>query len=200
MEEQKMQNPFLIGKHLYLRPLEPDQDSQQLSEWYNNQALRRYLNPHPLSYARYKDFIDGQYKKFELIAFGVALKSNNALIGSLGLKNINHLNHTAELYTIRLNPQEHGKGYGTEATQLLLHYSFMELNLNRIEVLDVEENVPAWKVDEKVGFQYEGTRREAFFYGGRPYNVRIYSMLRREYRELFSSSPIYAAMREVLSL
>src|SRR5258705_7209728 len=103
MTEHTLQNPFMIGKSLYLRPLEPDQDSGQLAEWYNNQDLRHYLNPHPLSSARYKDFIDGLYKKFELFTFGVALKSNNTLIGSLGFKNINHLNRTAELYTIRLN-------------------------------------------------------------------------------------------------
>ena len=198
MTEYKMQNPFLVGKHLYLRPLEPDQDSHKLSEWYNNPDLRRYLNPHPLNSARYKDFLDELYKKFELIALGIALKSNNTLIGVVGLKNINHLHQTAELYTIRIDPQEQGKGYGTEATQLILHYGFMELNLNRIQSLDVEENISAWKVDEKLGFQFEGIKREALFQDGRPYNMRMYSMLRREYIEFFSTSPVYAVMRDIL--
>jgi len=37
----------------------------------------------------------------------------------------------------------------------------MELNLNRIQSLDVEENISsAWKVDEKLGFQFEGIKRE----------------------------------------
>jgi len=29
--------------------------------------------------------------------------------------------------------------------------------------LDVEKNISAWKVDEKLGFQFEGIKREALF-------------------------------------
>src|SRR3954465_457463 len=102
MTEQQMQNPFLIGKHLYLRPLEPDQDAHQLCEWYNNQDLRRYLlTPHLLSYARYKDFIAGLYKSFNLIACGVASKNDHKLVGAVGLKDIDHIYRTAELYIFK---------------------------------------------------------------------------------------------------
>lgn len=201
MTEQQMQNPFLIGKHLYLRPLEPDQDAHQLSEWYNNQDLRRYLlTPHILNYARYKEFIHGLYKSSNLIACGVASKKDNQLVGAVGLKDIDHIYQTAELYIIKIDPQEQGKGYGTEATQLMLHYGFMELNLNRIQTLNVEENVPGWKIEEKLGFRLEGVKREAFFRNGRPYNIRIYSLLRREYRDYLFTSPVYADIREALSL
>jgi hypothetical protein len=40
MSEQEMQNPFLIGKRLYLRPLEPDQDHQKLAWWTNSEDGR----------------------------------------------------------------------------------------------------------------------------------------------------------------
>ena len=73
----------------------------------------------------------------------------------------------------------------------------MELNLNRIQTLDVEENIPGWKVDEKLGFKFEGVQREVFPRHGRFYNMRIYSMLRREYMELFTTSPVYADQREL---
>ena len=197
-----MQNSLLVGKQLYLRSLEPKQDSSKLAEWYNNQELRHYLEPHPLSCARYKDFLHRLKRNAKLTMLGVALKSNNTLIGSVGLKDINggFVYQAAELYSIRIDPQEQGKGYGTEATQLILHYGFIKQNLNRIETYDVEENVPGWKVDEKLGFQFEGIRREVFFRDGRSQNMRMYSMLRREYIEVFSTSPIYAAMRDILSL
>jgi RimJ/RimL family protein N-acetyltransferase len=201
MLEQQMQSPFLIGKRVYLRPLEPDQDAHQLSQWYNNQDLRRYiLTPYIMNDSRYREFISGLYKNSNLVACGIASKKENKLVGAIGLRNIDHVYQSAELYMIKIDPQEQGKGYGTEATQLILHYGFMELNLNRIESLDVEENISAWKVDEKLGFQLEGLKREAFFRNGRPYNVRIYSLLRREYRELFLNSPVYADIREMLSL
>ncbi len=197
-----MQNSLLVGKQLYLRPLEPKQDSSKLAEWYNNQALRHYLNPEPLSYARYKDFLDRLKRNTKLTILGVALKSNHTLIGSVGLKDLTggFVSQAAELYSVKVDPQEQGKGYGTEATQLILHYSFIKQNLNRLETYDVEENVPGWKVDEKLGFQFEGIRREVFFRDGRSQNMRMYSMLRREYIEVFSTNPIYAAMRDILSL
>ncbi len=157
MSEQEMQNPFLIGKRLYLRPLEPDQDYHKLSWWNNSEDVRRYFNVYPLNHNRYKE----------------------------------------RLFYNKVDPEEQGKGYSTEATKLMLRYGFMELNLNRIQTLDVEENIPGWKVDEKLGFQFEGVQREVFPRHGRFYNMRIYSILRREYMELFATSPVYADQREL---
>jgi RimJ/RimL family protein N-acetyltransferase len=77
----------------------------------------------------------------------------------------------------------HGKGYGTEATRLMIQYGFMELNLNRIQTQDMEENIGGWRADEKAGFKYEGTIREAIMRFGTYHDVRIYSILRREFME-----------------
>lgn len=196
MSKQEMQNPFLIGKRLYLRPLEPDQDYHKLAWWNNSEDVRKYFNVYPLSDVRYKERINQQYKDFRHILFGLALKSDHTLVGVVGLKDINILNQSAEFY-IKVDPEEQGKGYGTEATKLMLRYGFLELNLNRIQTLDVEENIPGWKVDEKLGFQFEGIMREMFHRHGRSYNMRIYSMLRREYFDLFTNSPVYADQREL---
>jgi len=63
MSEQEMQNPFLIGKRLYLRPLEPDQDYHKLSWWNNSEDVRRYFNVYPLNHTRYKERLNQQYKE-----------------------------------------------------------------------------------------------------------------------------------------
>ncbi len=198
MSEQEMQNPFLIGKRLYLRPLEPDQDYHKLSWWNNSEDVRRYFNVYPLNHTRYKERLNQQYKEFSHILFGIVSKKDNVLVGVVGLKDINLLNQTAEFYN-KVDPEEQGKGYSTEATKLMLRYGFLELNLNRIQTLDVEENTPGWKVDEKLGFKFEGIQREVFPRHGRFYNMRIYSMLRREYLELFATSPVYADQRELFA-
>lgn len=129
------------------------------------------------------------------------MTSNHSLIGIVGLKDvtIGFIAQTAELWVI-INPQEQGKDYDTEATQLILHYGFMEQNWHRIEAFDRENNILGWKVDEKLGFQFERIRREVFFHDGQYYNVHMYSMLQRGYIELFRTSPIYADMRDLFSL
>jgi RimJ/RimL family protein N-acetyltransferase len=177
------QNPFVIGERLYLRPLEPAQDNHLYATWRNNEDIRRWFSVYPSSDTRGKERLENLYKDFHHILLGVVLKSDNTLIGLVGLKDVNVLNQSAEFYVIIGDPAAWGKGYGTEATKLMIHYGFMELNLNRIQTQDMDENVGGWRADEKAGFKYEGTLREAIPRFGKFHDVRVYSLLRREYLE-----------------
>jgi RimJ/RimL family protein N-acetyltransferase len=176
-----LQNPFIIGDRLYLRPLEPTQDNHLYSTWMNDEEIRRYFSVYPTSDARGRERLENLYKDTRHILFGVARKEDNVLIGLVGLKDINVLNQSAEFYVIIGDRSAWGKGYGTEATRLMIRYGFMELNLNRIQTQDMEENVGGWRADEKAGFKYEGTLRELIPRFGKFHNVRVYSLLRSEY-------------------
>jgi RimJ/RimL family protein N-acetyltransferase len=173
----------MVGERLYLRPLEPTQDNHLYSTWLNDQEIRRYFSVFPTSDARGKERLENLYKSFGHIIFGVVRKEDNELIGLVGLKDIHQLNQSSEFYVIIGSPSAWGKGYGTEATKLMIEYGFMELNLNRIQTQDMEENIGGWRADEKAGFKYEGTIREAIFRFGKYHDVRIYSILRHEYLE-----------------
>ncbi len=178
-----MQNPFVIGERIYLRPLEPTQDNHLYSTWMNDEEIRRYFSIYPTSDFRGRERIEQLYRDGKHIIFGVALKSDNRLIGMVGLKDINNVNQTAEFYVIIGDRAAWGMGYGTEATKLMVRYGFMELNLNRIQTQDMEENIGGWRADEKAGFKYEGTLREVILRFGKYHNVRVYSLLRSEYLE-----------------
>ena len=182
-DSSQFQNPFVIGERLYLRPLEPAQDNHLYAVWRNNEDIRRWFSVYPSSDTRGKERLENLYKDFHHILLGVALKSDNTLIGLVGLKDINVLNQSAEFYVIIGDPSAWGKGYGTEATKLMIRYGFMELNLNRIQTQDMDENVGGWRADEKAGFKYEGTMREVIPRFGKFHDVRVYSLLRREYLE-----------------
>lgn len=180
-DTSNMQNPFIVGERIYLRPLEPAQDNHLYSTWINDEEIRRYFSIYPTSDTRGKERLEQLYKDGKHIIFGVALNSDNRLIGLVGLKDINYINQTAEFYNIIGDRSMWGKGYGTECTRLMLRYGFMELNLNRIQTLDMEENVGGWRADEKAGFKYEGTMRESILRFGKHSDMRIYSILRSEY-------------------
>jgi len=181
-ETSNMQNPFIVGERIYLRPLEPGQDNHLYSTWLNDEEIRRYFSVYPTSDTRGKERLENLYKDFRHIIFGVVLKEDNRLIGLVGLKDINILNQSAEFYVI-IDSSAHGRGYGTEATKLMVRYGFMELNLNRIQTQDMEDNIGGWRADEKAGFKYEGTLREVIPRFGRFHNVKVYSLLRREFLE-----------------
>jgi len=179
----KMQNPFLVGERIYLRPLEPFQDYHLYATWRNDEEIRRYFSIYPTSDTRGKERLEQFYKDGKHLVFGVALNEDYRLIGLVGLKDINYINQTAEFYIIIGDRTIWGKGYGTEATKLMLRYGFMELNLNRIQTQDMEDNIGGWRADEKAGFKYEGTLRSVIQRFGKYTNVRVYSMLRHEYFE-----------------
>jgi RimJ/RimL family protein N-acetyltransferase len=178
-----MQNPFIIGERIYLRPLEPAQDNHLYSTWLNDEEIRRWFSIYPTSDTRGKERLENLYKDFKHIIFGVTLKSDNRLIGLVGLKDINYINQSAEFYNIIGDRSFWGKGYSTEATKLMIRYGFLELNLNRIQTQDMEENIGGWRSDEKVGFKYEGTLREAIPRFGKFQDVRVYSILKSEFLE-----------------
>ena len=69
----------------------------------------------------------------------------------------------------------------------MIRYGFTELNLNRIQTQDMEDNIGGWRADEKAGFTYEGTLREAILRFGKYNNVKVYSLLRSEYFKQQSS-------------
>ena len=178
-----MQNPFIIGERIYLRPLEPAQDNHHYSTWMNDAEIRRYFSIYPTSDARGKERLEQLYKDGKHIIFGVALNSDDRLIGLVGLKDINYVNKSAEFYVIIGDRSAWFKGYGTEATKLMFHYGFMELNLNRIQTQDMDENIGGWRADEKAGMKYEGTLRQVILRFGKYHDVRVYSILKSEYVE-----------------
>lgn len=181
-DTSSLQNPFLVGERIYLRPLEPARDNHLYSTWMNDAETRRYFSIYPTSDTHGKERLEQLYKDGKHIIFGVALKSDNQLIGLVGLKDINNLNQSAEFYNI-VDRRYWGHGYGTECTKLMFHYGFMELNLNRIQTQDMEENVGGQRADEKAGMHYEGTLRQVIFRFGKYHDVRVYSLLRAEYLE-----------------
>lgn len=75
-----------------------------------------------------------------------------------------------------------GRGYTTEAVQLLVDYLFGAKKEHRIHLAIAPDNSPSRRIAEKCGFTLEGTARGAFFNGGRSQDLLLYSLLRTDPR------------------
>jgi RimJ/RimL family protein N-acetyltransferase len=75
-----------------------------------------------------------------------------------------------------------GRGYSTEAVQLVVDYLFANKKQHRIHLVIIPENVASVRIAEKCGFVLEGTVRGAFFNNGRNQDVLLYSLLRDDPR------------------
>lgn len=105
-------------------------------------------------------------------------------IGILTLKDANppsgrHAGHCKLGISILSDHQ--GKGYGTEAVEWLLNWSFRWGGLRKVSLYVYEHNTNAIKLYEEVGFVLEGRLREEAWADGRWWDDLIYSMLRTEW-------------------
>ncbi len=78
-------------------------------------------------------------------------------------------------------PEHHGEGYIPEATRLLLDHAFGDYRLNRVWANVIEPNRPSQKVLERLGFEHEGTQRQATYYEGEYVDSRQYGLLAEQW-------------------
>jgi RimJ/RimL family protein N-acetyltransferase len=81
---------------------------------------------------------------------------------------------------IGLASEFRGRGYGSEAQQLLVRYLFAHTPVNRVEATTEIANVAEQRALEKAGFTREGVLRGRSFRLGRYRDNVIYSVLRDE--------------------
>jgi RimJ/RimL family protein N-acetyltransferase len=74
-----------------------------------------------------------------------------------------------------------GKGYGTDAMNVLLRFSFRELNLHRVGLLTFSINPRAIRSYEKAGFVHEGKVRGAMRRYGKRCDFVVMGILRAEW-------------------
>jgi len=82
-----------------------------------------------------------------------------------------------------LIPNERGKGYCTEAVEIMVDYLFASKEIVRIQATTHVENKASQKVLEKAGFTREGTIRKVLFIRGEWADGYLYSILREEWKE-----------------
>jgi len=178
-----MKNPFLIGTKIYLRPLEKE-DAPSLQGWINDPDVRRTLNMYrPMNLQDEEEFITRSTKSEHDLALGIVVKSQDKLIGATGLHRMDFKNRHASFGISIGDKTEWCKGYGTEATSLMVKHGFETLNLNRIWLNVYEYNQRGVRAYEKVGFRREGVLRQDTFRDGRYWDTIAMAVLREEWRK-----------------
>ena len=183
-----MQNPFMVGEKIYLRPLEME-DIDSFILWLNDEEVRQYLSmTTPLNRIREKEFIENLYKDDRNIVLGIVLKENDKLIGNVGISKIFIAHRRANLGIFIGDKSCWSKGYGTEAINLMLGYAFDQLNLHRIYLTVFSFNARAIHTYEKIGFKREGVSREHIFHNGSYHDMHYMGILEDEWRKLNGKS------------
>jgi ribosomal-protein-alanine N-acetyltransferase len=176
-----MKNAFLIGNKIYLRPLERE-DAQQCMSWLNHPEITRWLLAYrPINLRAEEEFIDKALQSEHDLVLGIVAQATDRLIGGTGLHQIDFKNRHAGFGIVIGAKEEWGKGFGTEATRLMVQHAFETLNLHRVWLHVYEYNQRGIRTYEKVGFQKEGVLRQDTYRDGRYWDTIVMAILREEW-------------------
>ena len=174
---------MLEGKNVNLKVVEKE-DLGQITEWFNNAEFhpREYMGPFAVRRAEMERSCFPEVGPFEPKWFFIE-KKDGSKIGYIWHANMLNLYMKMLEIGYGLVPSERGRGYGTEATQLMVDYLFLSKDIVRIIATTHTKNVISQKVLEKVGFKREGTMRKCYFNRGEWTDMFIFSILREEWKE-----------------
>lgn len=88
--------------------------------------------------------------------------------------------HTYEIGWV-LNPDYYNKGYALEAAYGVLNYGFEKLGLHRFVATCQPENVPSYRVMEKIGMRREGYYKKCIPQGEDWWDEYSYAILSEEW-------------------
>lgn len=149
--------------------------------WINQLETSRFLRMGIMSMEAEEQWYERIAQGDDIVYFAIYEKLTLRPIGGINLHNINQSNRTAELGVMIGEKQLRGKGYGTEAVQLICDYGFNAMGLHSIMLLTFEWNFAGQKAYEKVGFREIGRRRQARYFAGKYWDDIYYDLLASEF-------------------
>jgi RimJ/RimL family protein N-acetyltransferase len=172
---------FMEGDKIYLRPF-AEQDIDLVHFGKNNSLVRETLFlawPQTLEQIRAEMLAWSTGK--ESVLFTICSRENGKAVGQTALVRIDLVSRAAVFYLALYDPEEWSKGYGGEATHMMLAYGFDILNLNRIQLHVSCENEYAVAAYKRAGYTIEGTLRQAMYHHDRYVDFYVMAVLRHEY-------------------
>ncbi|MHB8647223.1 MAG: GNAT family N-acetyltransferase [Thermomicrobiales bacterium] len=169
-----MEQPIIniIGEKVALGPMHRDL-LPLITRWSNDFVARRNIGtPLPQTLeeriARYQyDMTDESGVDFAVYERAILPGGHPRPIGTVSLFGINERNGRADFGILIGEADARDKGYGTEATRLMLDYAFTALGLRNVALTVAEWNVAGQRAYTKAGFREYGRRRQCWPMGGR---------------------------------
>jgi len=141
---------------------------QAFTKWYSDPEVARLTRYHeaPLSNEEVERFFYSRIMGVDFLSMAIHVRETNRLVGTCAFSQLDGDNGST-LYHITIGERDAwGRGYGTEATELMLAHAFRRLALHRVALTVFEFNTRAIRAYEKCGFVVEGHARQAIFRDG----------------------------------
>lgn len=178
----------IVGKTVALGPLH--RGMLPLIELWENNLRTADLggdDPRPVTAdaiaAAWEPLLRGE--RGDWLGFAIYALPNLELIGHANLRDFTNSHGTAEIGITLGEVTERGKGYGSEAVRLLLHYAFQYLDVWNVWLDTAAYNHRAIRAYEKAGFREIGPRRGARVTGGTRHDIVLMDCTRVDFYDMF---------------
>ncbi len=173
--------PAIETKNLILRETNLA-DAQDVFQIFANDEVTKYHDLETATHLEQAQFlIEKRAERFQnkqAIHWGIARKEDNIIIGSCGygIKNRFQVEIGYEL------AREHWrKGIMAEALGAIIKWGFQQLDINRIEAMVLVDNIASIMLLKNLEFVEEGLLREYGFWKGQFHDIKLFSLLRKDY-------------------
>jgi RimJ/RimL family protein N-acetyltransferase len=185
MAQRNAFRQVLTGGLVTLRPHVP-QNVAAFRRWYADPEIARLARYQqtPMRPEEIERFFAARVVGPDALAMAVHERATGRLIGTCAFSQLDGDNGSA-LYHITIGESDAwGRGYGTEATQLMIDHAFGTLGLHRIALFVFEFNERAIRAYRRVGFVVEGRSRESIWRDGRWWDELAMSILESDWRAI----------------
>lgn len=184
----------LAGDLCYLSPCRAE-DAEKWAQWETDLAVSLPLGDEayvPTSLEKAREAVNRVQMNQEHV-FTIVDRATDEPIGRGILFAVDPVNRSAMLGILIGERDYWGRGYGQEATRLLVEYGFGLLNLNSIMLGTFAFNARALHCYERAGFREIGRRRQARLIAGRKVDAVLMDILADEYEFRFLTHMFQAA-------
>ncbi len=114
--------------------------------------------------------------------FVICRKTDGKIVGAVNLSQIFRKAFQNAYLGYSLGVNDTGKGYMSEAVELILRFAFYDLKLHRIEANVQPENLPSIAVLMRCGFTREGFSRKYLKIAGRWRDHERFAIIREDWK------------------
>ena len=158
---------ILETERLILEPISIKFCTKEYVNWLNDKEVYQYLDTGGnYTLEGLSDYLT-KYSKKPVLFWAIIVKETNSHIGNIKIDPINQRNQIGEYGILMGDRNNWGKGYAKEASTSVISYCFDSLNLKKITLGVIKDNVAAVKLYESLGFAVEGIYRMHGKYGGK---------------------------------
>jgi ribosomal-protein-serine acetyltransferase len=128
------------------------------------------------------EFIEASRRQFaDNDGFSAAIVDRGRIVGTIGFHAVSWADRSTSI-GYWLDEREQGRGTMTRAVAALVDHAFDRWALNRVEIRVAVDNARSRAIPERLGFQLEGTLRQAQRVGDSFLDNVVYALLAENWR------------------